>query len=60
MNFVMNIILKDLEKQKKKQHVFVKKDMEEKKCENIISTEIEVDNKENYYIKEIIKKKQMG
>jgi hypothetical protein len=40
--------------------VFVKKDMEEKKCENIISTEIEVDNKENYYIKEIIKKKQMG
>jgi hypothetical protein len=39
--------------------VFVKKYIG-KKSENIISTEIEDDNKENYYIKEIIKKKQMG
>ena len=37
---------------------YCKKGYEGKKCENVISAEIEEDNKENIYIKEIIKKKQ--
>ena len=39
---------------------YCKKGYEGKKCENVISTEIEEDNKENIYIKEIIKKKTKG
>ena len=52
--------IKGFGKIEEKAKCFCKNRYDGKKCENVISTEIEDDNNENFYVKEIIKKKTKG